>query len=115
MRHWSAIAIMAGLFLALPHIAGAQPDVSEQLKPAALPAKIAAGETVYVPVYSHIYMSNTGKRYLAATLVGITLGLVNNVYSQQGERPVVVREVGVTCARIVLGCVVDCLCLEKVL
>ena len=68
MRHWSAIAIMAGFFLALPHIAGAQPDVSEQLKPAALPAKIAAGETVYVPVYSHIYMSNTGKRYLAATL-----------------------------------------------
>jgi len=69
MKLWSAIALLAGFILALPHVGDAQPDIPDQLKPVStLPAKIIMGETVYVPVYSHIHMSSAGKRYLAATL-----------------------------------------------
>jgi hypothetical protein len=62
------MALLAVFVVAPVHIASAEPDVSAQLKPTSQPPKVVMGETVYVPVYSHIHLSNAGKRYLAATL-----------------------------------------------
>jgi hypothetical protein len=76
--------VAGGLIMAPVQFARAESDVADQLKPASAPAKIVMGETVYVPIYSHIYVSNAGKRYLAATL---------SIRNTDRKRPIVVTEV----------------------
>jgi len=73
LRAAAFAALIAVSALAQPFAAGAhdlkgQRDAGDHFTAAPAPKTVAMGETLYVPVYSHVYLSGRGQRPLAATL-----------------------------------------------